>query len=273
MTGAPAAPATAETTARTGPLQGMAVTLAAPCYGGMVAAGFALSLMRSAELLRAQGAALAVRMLTNESLVTRARCLLAAQALAMEGATHLLFIDADIEWRPEDLARLLAHGARGVPVVGGAYPMKNVNWSAVAAAARAGLDPASAQAIYALNPVDPPASPRPDGLIPVRELGTGFLLIALSALRALAASGLCPTWRLQPHLQREHGLAETIPALFDTAIDPDSGEFLSEDYAFCRAWRRLGGEVLMDPAITLTHVGTYRFRGDPTAAAAAAWGR
>ena len=33
---------------------------------------------------------------------------------------------------------------------------------------------------------------------------------------------------------------------FDCMVDPDSGRYLSEDYAFCRRWRDIGGKVFVD---------------------------
>ena len=54
-------------------------------------------------------------------------------------------------------------------------------------------------------------------------------------------------------------------ALFDCIIDPQSGHYLSEDYAFCRRWRKLGGEIWIDLRSKLTHVGPYAFKGDSTA--------
>jgi hypothetical protein len=33
---------------------------------------------------------------------------------------------------------------------------------------------------------------------------------------------------------------------FDCMVDPDSGRYLSEDYAFCRRWRDMGGKVFAD---------------------------
>ena len=46
-------------------------------------------------------------------------------------------------------------------------------------------------------------------------------------------------------------------------IDPDTGIYLSEDYAFCRRWRDLGGEVWLDTQGVLVHVGPSDFQGRP----------
>ena len=53
-------------------------------------------------------------------------------------------------------------------------------------------------------------------------------------------------------------------ALFDTEIDPDTKEYLSEDYLFCKRWRAMGGKIFADLSITLTHMGYHSFRGDAT---------
>jgi len=37
-------------------------------------------------------------------------------------------------------------------------------------------------------------------------------------------------------------------SIFECMIDPDTGEYLSEDYAFCRRWLALGGEIWLDRA-------------------------
>jgi hypothetical protein len=43
---------------------------------------------------------------------------------------------------------------------------------------------------------------------------------------------------------------------------PDSGRCLSEDYAFCRRWRDIGGKVFVDLQCNLMHLGQHMFRGD-----------
>jgi hypothetical protein len=54
-------------------------------------------------------------------------------------------------------------------------------------------------------------------------------------------------------------------ALFDCMIDPETGVYLSEDYAFCRRWRAIGGEIWLDLESKLTHTGSYSFRGNAAA--------
>jgi hypothetical protein len=48
-------------------------------------------------------------------------------------------------------------------------------------------------------------------------------------------------------------------------IDPDGGDYLSEDYTFCRRWRAIGGEVWLDTRSKLMHVGPREFVGDAEA--------
>jgi hypothetical protein len=45
-------------------------------------------------------------------------------------------------------------------------------------------------------------------------------------------------------------------------VDPDSGRYLSEDYAFCRRWRDIGGKIWVDLHCKLLHLGQHNFRGD-----------
>jgi hypothetical protein len=54
----------------------------------------------------------------------------------------------------------------------------------------------------------------------------------------------------------------TWSAPHEQRIDRETGEYLSEDYAFCRRWRDLGGELWVDLQSKLTHVGPMRFAGD-----------
>jgi hypothetical protein len=45
-------------------------------------------------------------------------------------------------------------------------------------------------------------------------------------------------------------------------VDPDSRRYLSEDFAFCRRWRDMGGKVYVDLNSKLQHGGQHLYRGD-----------
>ncbi len=45
-------------------------------------------------------------------------------------------------------------------------------------------------------------------------------------------------------------------------VERESERYLSEDYAFCRRWRDLGGRIYVDTQSKLTHHGSYTYRGD-----------
>ena len=49
---------------------------------------------------------------------------------------------------------------------------------------------------------------------------------------------------------------------FDCMHEEDTKRYLSEDYAFCRRWQKLGGDVWLDPLVKLDHVGHFTFEGN-----------
>ena len=51
-------------------------------------------------------------------------------------------------------------------------------------------------------------------------------------------------------------------AIFACSIDEKTKRFLSEDYAFCRRWQKMGGDVWADISTPLSHTGTHVFSGN-----------
>ena len=45
-------------------------------------------------------------------------------------------------------------------------------------------------------------------------------------------------------------------------VDPETRRYLSEDYAFCRLWERINGEVYVDAKSNLSHQGETLYTGD-----------
>jgi hypothetical protein len=251
------------------------LVVATPCFGGQISVVYAASLFRLQQAVRRySGLTLKVLFKDGDALITRARASLLSQFLADEAATHLLFLDADIGFEPEQVMRLIECGADMCAAV---YPIKRIDWERVKRSIEASApDPATAALRYVFEVENPSAVIEKAGFIKVRYAGTGFLMIRRGAVAAMCAR--------HPELQykRDHSVDDGVAggrrfALFESMIAED-GTYLSEDFAFCKRWTDMGGEIWADLKSTLSHVGPMTFRGDlssqfaaaPSAASAAA---
>src|SRR5438445_12892135 len=102
------------------------LVVATPCFGGQVSSVYASSIFALQRELRGKSNVdLKVHLRDGDALITRARANLVTLFLDDPAATHLLFVDADIGFTPEQVFRLIESGA---DVVAGVYPIKRVNW-------------------------------------------------------------------------------------------------------------------------------------------------
>ena len=231
--------------------------VATPCFGGQVNQRYmqcVFALLRSGQAL---GFEVSLELLGYDSLIPRARNTLVATFLDHPSATHLFFVDADIGFETAHVARLLAFDK---PVVAGAYPLKLIDWSPEAVArAQAGEDLQMAPIRYVGAPCEGAELEVSDGFVTAAYAGTGFMMIQREALLRMIAA--YPETRYL-HVHSQARPSQNQYALFDTLIDQETGEYLSEDYAFCRRWRALGGEVWLDMQSRLMHIGPHEFMGD-----------
>lgn len=224
-------------TAAKNQLKGIRVMVGTPCYGGMVAEKYLVSMFNTVTTCLGLGVDLFLHAVSNQSLVTRARNEIVASFLASD-CTHLFFIDADIGWDAADFIAALLHDRE---VVGGVYRMKC-------------LEPRYTLNLLSQNIfID-------NGLVEAERLGTGFMCIKREVFDKLieAYPGMKYVSRSDILSERERELCYTF---FDTEVDKD-GVYWSEDFAFCNRWKRIGGKVYFNPYFKLNHVGTYVFEGD-----------
>src|ERR1700743_340971 len=96
----------------TNPPAGVNLVIATPCFGGQISVLFAASLFKLQTLARTyRGLNLKILFKDSDALITRARASLVSQFLDDPDATHLLFIDADIGFEPDQVLRLVQSGA------------------------------------------------------------------------------------------------------------------------------------------------------------------
>ena len=93
--------------------------------------------------------------------------------------THLLFIDSDIHYTPQDVIAMLALDK---DVIGGPYPKKSMNWNNIAHAARnhPGLEPRELENLvgdYVFNVVRGTKQFQVTDPLEVLEIGTGFMMV------------------------------------------------------------------------------------------------
>jgi len=253
------------------------LVVATPCFGGQVSTIYATSLFNLQQAVqKLSNVKLKVHLRDGDALITRARANLVTLFLDDPAATHLLFVDADIGFTPEQVFRLIESGA---DMVAGSYPIKQVDWDKVKRVVASGHpNLGSASLDYVLEVDNPDQVKVVGGFARVRYAGTGFLMIRRHVLERMCAHPLyAPLKFLREHSRDALAGSPNRYALFECMIDPATGTYLSEDFAFCKRWTDIGGEIWADLQSRLDHVGPSVFRGDiasqfaaaPTAADAA----
>jgi len=244
--------------------------VATPMYGGMAHGLYIKSCLDLQTTMSKYGIETKFSFLFNESLITRARNYLVDEFLR-SGFTHLLFIDSDIHYSPQDIIALMALDK---DVIGGPYPKKSINWANVAQAARnhPDMEPKELETLvgeYVFNVVKGTSQFQVTDPLEVLEIGTGHMMVKRRVFEKMQES--FPDIKYKPdHVgQANFDGSRYIHAYFDTVIDTKdsitgggSERYLSEDYMFCQMWRKIGGQIFLCPWMKTQHIGTYAFTGD-----------
>lgn len=237
------------------------LVIATPCYDGKVVREHEIGLIETMAACHAHGIRCTIQSSEGHSLVTVARNVAVHQFLKGD-ADGMLFIDADVGFRPIDVLALFQSGH---DVCGGTYARKMLDGDAIVAAVEAGARGreinrfASALALAA----------QPYGLVfdefgfaPVDYLPGGFLYMSRAALLAM-----CDAYPELAYVGQGHqGIdGESLYALFDCEIKEDADgvrRYFGEDFIFCRRWRRIGGSLMLYSHARLRHVGAHVFEGN-----------
>ena len=242
--------------------------LATPMYGGNCVGMYTRAVADLAAICAKYGIPLQLYFLFNESLITRARNYCADEFLRSD-ATHMLFIDSDIGFNPQDVLALLAmqDDDSEYDVIGAPYPKKCISWEKIKMAVDKGVadeDPNKLEKFvgdYVFNPRNGQREIPIGEPVEVMEMGTGFMMIRRKTFDKYKE--VFPHLHYKPDHIRTDAFdgSREIMAYFDCIIDPVSKRYLSEDYMFCYNVQKAGMKVWFCPWMQTQHVGTYVFGG------------
>jgi len=274
--------------------------LATPMYDGRCYAEYAFPLCPLSSLCTQLEINLEIAFQSGDALVTKARNTLTDKFL-YSGASHLMFIDADIGFNPLDVITLLAlqesnDGHNDYDVLSAPYPIKEIEWDRVAKAVAqcAEIDEPSALKHYAGDVLLAPLHQGTFSIaepVEVAQAGTGFMMIRRETLEAFRQAFPHRRYQAQNTATAPY-LSTSVSQFFDTetvggaeaildelsnllaqrpATSPSEvrdfiaakratvGEFVSEDFMFCRRVHQNGMKVWACPWMVLTHTGNYTF--------------
>lgn len=218
-------------------LAGRKLFVALPAYDFKVSLKLAVSLARLAQQLPLHGVDMTIGSICGCSVVSRARNLLVKDFLESD-CTELMFIDADINFEPEDVLRLMAWASdpkKGI--VGGVPRTRKTNKVYIAQ----------------LEQDEEGVTMNGMGLVRAKRIATAFMMVRREVFERLVNEN--PKWNYY-----DHSSDRNLNAVFDFLVTEEG--YMGEDYLFCDRARAIGFEVWIDPTIKLGHMGVQEYEGD-----------
>jgi hypothetical protein len=218
-------------------LAGHKLFLGIPAYDHKVSLKQAISLMRLAQKLPEHGIQVSIGSICGCSVVSRARNLLVQDFLESD-ATELMFIDADINFNPDDVLRLMAWVSEpNIGIAAGIPCARKIEKTYIAT----------------LDENEQGVTMNKMGLVRAKRVATAFMMIKRKVIEDLVEQN--PQWRYH-----DTKTERDLTAVFDFMVKDNS--YVGEDFLFCDRAREIGHEVWVDPTIKLGHMGTMEYEGD-----------
>ena len=230
------------------------LVIGTPMYGGMCTSEYTQSLLNLSESANKSDVKLTTIFLGNESLIQRGRNTIAHHFMNLPDATHLLFIDADIKFRTEDIIRMIAADKS---LIVGPVALKGYNWDEIRQAAVNGEDDIGRTGgVFNINKLPDVDMVDENTPFEIEHGGNAFMMIRRDVFETL-----------KPHTPIYTNGGRSLPDdteiydYFRVEINKDTNHLLSEDYFLCHSYRQLGGKVWCAPWVETGHFGSHLFNG------------
>jgi hypothetical protein len=200
--------------------------------------------------------------LFKSSLITQGRNLCVGSFMET-GHSHLLFIDADIDFQAKSIQAMID---KDKDVISVPYPMKTFNWEKMFSNFKEGkIKNPNVLSMngntYPMRLPDEGNIQIENGCIEVSHSPTGCMLIKRSVIEKMIEK--YPEMRIsQPTII--NGKPVEKPFLynfFDTMFDPITHTYMGEDFAFCKRWKDIGGKCHAIVDQLISHVGEHQYCG------------
>jgi len=219
-------------------LAGRRVFIGLPAYDFKVSLKLAVSLAKFVKLTAEHGISVHIGSVCGCSVVSRARNLLVKDFLDTD-CTDLFFIDADINFEPEDVLRLLAlSDSPKKGIVAGVPRTRDTSCVYITTMYR------DENGDITMNGL---------GMVKATRVATAFMCIRREVLETLVNTH--PEWSYY-----DNRTDRTLNAVFDFKVTEEG--YMGEDFLFCDRAREAGYEVWIDPTIKLGHMGVQEYLGD-----------
>jgi len=232
----------------------MHLVIGTPMYGGLCTSEYTQSIIHLSEAANKSGVKFTTIFLGNESLIQRGRNTIAHHFLSMPDATHLLFIDADLKFRVEDVVKMIKADKS---LIIGPVPLKGYKWEEIRQRALAGEnDIGRTGGVFNINHLPGIGMVNEETPFEIEHGGNAFMMIRRDCFEELI-----------PHTPYYTNGGASLPDgekildFFRVEIDKEKNHLLSEDYFFCSSYRRIGGKVWCAPWCEIGHFGAHLFNG------------
>jgi hypothetical protein len=199
-------------------------------------------------------------LLLKSSLVTQGRNLCVANFLN-DKYSHLLFIDADIDFDSKTIFKMLELDREVIAVP---YPMKTLNWDRIyqfKEGVKNSKELSYAGFTYPMKVQDKDNLKVEDDVMEVTHAPTGCMLIKRQVFDKMIKN--YPELKIsQPTIMNgEAKDKENLWNFFDTYHDLENKKYYGEDFGFCKKWTDIGGKCYCYIGDYITHVGEYQYSG------------
>lgn len=236
-------------------LRKIKIFIATSSVNGQVSEGFFKSMVKTLFFLNYHRISVDVVTIPMDGSLSRTKNTFIT-AFLNSNCTHLIFIDCNIEFKPDDILRLIVANK---DIVCGTCPKKGINWEKLRKFLTNNISCTNAEFLSAATDCDMVLKfdetknqqlVIEDGLLEVEYSNSAFMCITRDVLEKM----IIDYQELEYEVPFENGSTKPplkVYTLFDSILLIDDKKYLNEDYSFCERWRNIGGKIFLDPNITI----------------------